>query len=121
MAKIPDYYQILQVHPSAGKEVIDAAYRKLALKYHPDRNLDDEAAAKMKQINQAYDVLSNPIKRATYDKSRGNAIPKTSGGLNFGRPKTILALVITIIILAKFKALGLVFVALAAAIWLLRR
>jgi curved DNA-binding protein CbpA len=67
MRNYPDYYEILQVHPSAEKEVIDAAYRKLASKYHPDINKSREAEERMKQINEAYDVLSDPVKKAKYD------------------------------------------------------
>jgi len=74
MAPQPDYYGILQVHPKAEKEVIDAAYRKLAAKYHPDVSKAPDAIEKMKQINAAYEVLSDPVKRAAYDAARG-AVP----------------------------------------------
>ena len=77
MSSLPDYYAILQVDPRAEKEVIEAAYRRLAAKYHPDRNRSPEAAEKMKRINAAYDVLSNPEKRAAYDAVRhfGGPVP----------------------------------------------
>ncbi len=65
-----DYYHILQVHPEAEAEVIHAAYRKLAAKYHPDVNGAPGAAEKMKQINRAYEMLSDPRRRAEYDMSR---------------------------------------------------
>ena len=68
-----DYDGILQVHPNAEKEVIDAAYRKLAAKYHPDVSRRSDAIDRMKQINIAYEVLSDPDKRAAYDASRGVA------------------------------------------------
>ena len=71
MAILPDYYAILQVHPEAEKEVIDAAYRKLAAKYHPDVNQAPEAVEKMKQINVAHEVLSDPAKRAAYNTTKG--------------------------------------------------
>lgn len=71
MATRPDYYRILQVHPGAEREVIDAAYRRLAAKYHPDVNHASNAAERMKQINAAYEVLSDPVKRAAYDAFRG--------------------------------------------------
>ena len=74
MATQPDYYGILQVHPRAEKEVIDAVYRRLASKYHPDVSQVSDAAERMKQINIAYEVLSNPARRAAYDASR-NATP----------------------------------------------
>jgi curved DNA-binding protein len=63
-----DYYQILGVEKSASAEDIKKAYRKLALKYHPDRNKDNkEAEAKFKDISEAYAVLSNPEKKKQYD------------------------------------------------------
>ena len=68
-----DFYGILQVHPRAEKEVIDAAYRKLAAKYHPDVSHVSDASERMKQINTAYEVLSDPVKRAAYDAARGVA------------------------------------------------
>ena len=74
-----DYYRILQVHPRAEKEVLNAAYRKLASKYHPDVSQISDAAERMKLINIAYEVLSDPIKRAAYDASLGVApSPDTS-------------------------------------------
>ena len=64
-----DYYQILQVHQSAEPEVITAAYKKLLDKYHPDHNHGKEqwATEKSKEINNAYEVLNDPIKRREYD------------------------------------------------------
>jgi molecular chaperone DnaK len=61
-----DYYQILQVHPSAEPEVVKAAFEKLARKYHPDVNEDLTASQRMKDINEAYDILSMPDKRNRY-------------------------------------------------------
>ncbi len=65
-----DYYDILGVSRSASTEEIKRAYRKLALKYHPDRNgnKNPEAEKKFKEINEAYQVLSNPDKRKQYDQ-----------------------------------------------------
>lgn len=64
-----DYYRILGVERKADKNEIKAAYRKLALKYHPDHNPDDKAAEeKFKEINEAYQVLSDPEKRGHYDR-----------------------------------------------------
>jgi len=63
-----DYYEILQVHRKAEQEVIDAAYRKLAQKYHPDVSKDPNAARRMKEINVAYQVLGDPNRRMEYDK-----------------------------------------------------
>jgi hypothetical protein len=62
-----DYYQILGVHSHASHEEIRRAYRKLVVIYHPDRNPDPAADHKIKEINRAYDVLSDPVKRRHYD------------------------------------------------------
>lgn len=69
-----DYYAILGVNKSATQEEIKKAYRKLALKYHPDRNPGDKTAEeKFKEINEAYDVLKDEQKRAAYDRYGSNA------------------------------------------------
>lgn len=64
-----DYYEILEVSRTSDKESIKKAYRKMALKYHPDRNPDDkEAEEQFKRINEAYEVLSDDSKRQIYDQ-----------------------------------------------------
>lgn len=63
-----DYYEVLGVDRNASKDEIKAAYRKLALKYHPDRNKEPGAAEKFKEISEAYAVLSDDEKRARYDQ-----------------------------------------------------
>ena len=64
-----DYYQLLGVAQDAGTDEIKRAYRKLALKYHPDRNPGDtEAEEKFKEISNAFQVLSDPEKRQLYDR-----------------------------------------------------
>lgn len=65
-------YEILEVSEKASKEVIEKAYRVLAKKYHPDLQVQEEkqnAEKKMKQINEAYDILSNEEKRKEYDRT----------------------------------------------------
>ncbi len=63
-----DLYEVLQVSQRAEQEVIEAAYKRLALKYHPDlNNSSPEATRRMQELNQAYAVLSDPEKRAEYD------------------------------------------------------
>jgi curved DNA-binding protein CbpA len=64
-----DLYRIMQVHYLAEPEVIDGAYKRLSKKYHPDRNRDNGAEAKMKLINYAYAVLSDPDQRCDYDRN----------------------------------------------------
>lgn len=65
------YYQIMQVDPAADPEVIDAAFRRLALKYHPDRSTDPAAPERMRELLEAKSVLSNPARRRAYDSSIG--------------------------------------------------
>jgi len=67
-----DYYAILGIAPSAEEVVIRAAWKALSQRYHPDRYVGDvsKANARMVEINEAYSILSDPIRRQTYDKSR---------------------------------------------------
>ena len=75
-----DYYEILEVERNADAVTIKKAYRKMALKYHPDRNPGDkEAEEKFKEAAEAYEVLSDPKKRERYDKY-GHAGVQDSGG-----------------------------------------
>jgi molecular chaperone DnaJ len=76
-----DYYEVLGLKKGATPEEIKKAYRKLALKYHPDRNSSDSNNEdKFKEINEAYQVLSNPEKKARYDQF-GSA--EGMGGFDF--------------------------------------
>lgn len=73
-----DYYQVLEVTKTSSAQEIKTSYRKLAMKYHPDRNANNpEAVEKFKQINEAYGVLSDEDKRSRYDRF-GTADPKAS-------------------------------------------
>ena len=74
---MPDLYRILEVHRKASYEVIEKAYKVLSLKYHPDRHPPEKrewAEAKMSHINNAYDTLSDPLRRSTYDTSDPNSL-----------------------------------------------
>lgn len=71
-----DLYELLQVHPAADPDIIQAAYRKLASKYHPDKNEgSEEAESMMRAINLAYEVLSDPEQRKAYDAERRGEEP----------------------------------------------
>ena len=63
-----DYYEVLGVSREASEEELKRAFRKLALEYHPDRNKDEGASEKFKEINEAYQVLVDPSKRQSYDR-----------------------------------------------------
>jgi len=75
-----DYYEVLQVHTKAEAEVIQAAYRRLSMKYHPDVYKGSDANVRMRELNQAYEVLSVPEKRNAYDRamSRTDRAPVSS-------------------------------------------
>ncbi len=83
MATNTDYYQLLGVSKTATADELKKAYRKLALQYHPDKNKTKEGEAKFKEINNAYEVLSDPQKRQTYDSVGHSAYEQGGGGNPF--------------------------------------
>jgi molecular chaperone DnaJ len=78
-----DYYEVLGLTRSAGEPDLKKAYRKLAMEYHPDRNKEPDAADKFKEINRAYEVLSDPQKRAAYDRFGHAAVDGNGSGAGF--------------------------------------
>ncbi|MGQ9661203.1 MAG: molecular chaperone DnaJ [Kiritimatiellia bacterium] len=91
MAEKRDYYELLGVSRSASQEEIRRAYRQLALKYHPDRNPGDKNAETMfKEISEAYEVLSDPVKRQQYDQFGHEGLRSAfgPGGFDFERDFT---------------------------------
>src|SRR5215469_15219911 len=80
-----DYYDVLSVPRGASDEEIKKAYRRLAVQYHPDRNPGDRAAEeKFKEVNEAYQVLSDADKRTQYDRFGHAAFQGPQGGSGFG-------------------------------------
>jgi len=84
MTTTRDYYDILGVSKNASKEEIKKAYRKLALEHHPDRNKSSDASEKFKEINEAYEVLSDHKKKETYDQFGHAAFDPRYGGAGAG-------------------------------------
>ncbi len=85
MAEKRDYYEVLGVEKNANADEIKKAYRKAAIKYHPDKNPGDkEAEEKFKEAAEAYDVLSNPDKRARYDRFGHAGMNGGAAGGGFG-------------------------------------
>ena len=78
-----DYYDVLGIAREASEEDIKKAFRKLALEYHPDRNKNEGAEDKFKEVNEAYQVLSDAKKRATYDRYGHAATAGAAGGRGF--------------------------------------
>ena len=76
-----DFYDVLGVSKEVDSNSLKSAYRRLAMKYHPDKNPgDSEAEKKFKEISEAYEVLSNPEKKAAYDQYGHDAFTGPGGG-----------------------------------------
>jgi molecular chaperone DnaJ len=79
-----DYYEVLGIEKSADEQALKSAYRKLAMKFHPDRNPGDkEAEEKFKEAAEAYAVLSDSQKRAAYDRYGHAGLQNSGGGPGF--------------------------------------
>lgn len=79
---MPDAYEVLQVHPSAAPEVIEAAYRALARLHHPDLTKDPDSAKAMVELNAAYETLRQPDHRAAYDRSLAHPVMQATTTLS---------------------------------------
>ena len=89
MATKRDYYEVLGVARDADEDTIKKAYRKLAMKHHPDRSAGDKASEeKFKEVKEAYEVLTDEQKRAAYDRFGHAGIdPRAAGGFGPGGPQ----------------------------------
>jgi DnaJ-class molecular chaperone len=79
MSQLPDYYRILQVDPEADAEIITAAFRVLARRLHPDRDITGVQEFRMSELNRAYAILRDPAKRQQYDAERALMQPMGPG------------------------------------------
>jgi molecular chaperone DnaJ len=89
-----NYYNILGISPTASSQEVKKAFRKLALQYHPDKNISGnrQAAAKFSEIQEAYHILADPRKRAEYNYSRYREMPNRSNRQPVTSPEELLAL-----------------------------
>ena len=83
-----DYYEILGVDKGSDEAKIKKAYKRLAMKYHPDRNADgkENSEKKFKEVRKAYDVISDPQKRSTYDQFGHAGVEQGGNGFGGGNP-----------------------------------
>ena len=85
MATKRDYYTVLEVSRDATEEEVRKAFRRKALEYHPDRNKSADAAEQFKEVNEAYQVLTDPERRAQYNRFGHAGVGAQAGGPGFGR------------------------------------
>lgn len=122
-----DYYKVLQVDPQADRDVIEAAFRRLARKVHPDANRSADAEERMKELSEAYSVLMDPEKRARFDalrRSMPQGVSPAGNGHAQGRGQELFKRImvraaVAILIIAAFRLnprLGII-VAGAVLLW----
>lgn len=120
MVRMKDYYQILQVHPEAGQEVLNGAYRSLVKQFHPDKYHTSRKSVmneKMREINEAYQVLSNPVTRTEYNQRYQGHAGKFK---NLPKPKTLKEQIRTVILwsLISYLVLSVVIRPLLSSPWI---
>lgn len=120
-SKKRDYYEVLGIARGASNKEINRAFRKLSAAYHPDRNRTPEAEEKLKEINKAYEVLSDPEKRTAYDHSRHEATERKKTkkhldgqGITIYHVNAILAIIIVCLLVFLFNILKSIEVASSA-------
>lgn len=74
MTLLQDHYSKLGVSPAASADLIKTAYRKKAAQYHPDKNPSPDAAARFREVQAAYEVISDPARRRAYDENRQRSL-----------------------------------------------
>src|SRR2546428_6796120 len=85
-----DYYAVLQVDPNASRTTIEAAYERLAKKYHPDLTREPDDPERMREVDEAFDVLDDAGRRAEYDRLRAAPSESTPGGSSEAAQEDIL-------------------------------
>lgn len=83
---VEDLYDVLQISPRAEPEVIEAAFRRLARKYHPDTTVESASSERMKALSHAYETLSDPTRRAAYDSTLSPARTRGQRGVRASAP-----------------------------------
>jgi curved DNA-binding protein CbpA len=84
-----NHYQVLMVDPSADADILAVVHRRLAQRYHPDMDPGDDARQRMLEINQAYDVLRNPERRARYDQELASRRDRRNSDRYVKRPTDV--------------------------------